>query len=232
MKNLNIAVANKVASYCQRDGFIVCGNSDYQITFTFDSEWNSHDKKTARFKWNGGYRDIAIKDDNTVDVPIIENTTEIEIGVYVEDLSTTTPALIPCTRSILCGSASEYLTPEDVSSLEKRLLAACTMYRHKYEIVVGSYGVTWAEIEFIIYSTSPGSLEGKDDFVNIIDSAIYKSPFVVWVYDQSGGNRDGNRLYIGADKKFTVYYDKVESDDTGYFTASTYTVRNVEIMEA
>ena len=121
MKNLNIAVANKVASYCQRDGFIVCGNSDYQITFTFDSDWNGYTKKTARFKWNGGHRDVEIKDDNTVKVPIIENVTQVEIGVYVKNLSTTTPAVIPCTRSILCDSTSEYITPAEVKSLREEI---------------------------------------------------------------------------------------------------------------
>lgn len=104
MKNLNITVANKVATYCQRDGFIVCGNSDYQITFTFDSEWDAHTVKTARFKWNGNYTDVVFSG-NVVSAPIISDATQVEIGVFAGDLCTTTPAVVPCIRSILCGDA-------------------------------------------------------------------------------------------------------------------------------
>lgn len=49
MKNLNVIVTNKIARYLQRDGEIVCGNSDYQITFTFDADWEGYETKTARF---------------------------------------------------------------------------------------------------------------------------------------------------------------------------------------
>ena len=33
MKTLHISILDKVATYRQRDGEIVCGNSDYQIEF-------------------------------------------------------------------------------------------------------------------------------------------------------------------------------------------------------
>ena len=41
---LNINVVNKVATYQQRNGDIVCGNSDYTIKFTFDAEWGAQVK--------------------------------------------------------------------------------------------------------------------------------------------------------------------------------------------
>ena len=105
MKNLKISVANKVATYYQRDGFIVCGNKDYKITFAFDSEWNAHPVKTARFKWNDVYADVVLVD-GVADVPKISNATEVEVGVYAGDLCTTTPATIPCVKSILCGEST------------------------------------------------------------------------------------------------------------------------------
>lgn len=120
MKNLNITVANKVAAYCQRDGFIVCGNSDYQIAFTFDSEWDAHLEKTARFKWNEGYKDVEFSG-TTVQVPRIEKATYVEVGVYVQDLSTTTPAIIPCTKSILCETAKEYISEKEAADMEERI---------------------------------------------------------------------------------------------------------------
>ena len=117
MQNLNITVANKVATYVQRDGFIVCGNKDYKITFTFDSEWDEHTVKTARFKWKGTYTDVLLVE-NVVEVPKISNATEVEVGVFAGDLCTTTPALIPCVKSILCDEgAPKEPTPDVYSQL-------------------------------------------------------------------------------------------------------------------
>ena len=90
MNILNITVANKIATYRKLDGSIVCGNSDYQVKFTFDEEWTDHNEKTARFIWNGQY---------------------VEVGVYAGNLETTTAAVIPALRSILCGGATP--TPEN-----------------------------------------------------------------------------------------------------------------------
>ena len=107
MKTLHIIVANKVATYLQRDGYIVCGNSDNQIEFTFDDDWGGHNTKTARFIWNGKYEDVQFSG-TVCPVPVIANTDLLVVGVYVEgkNLSTTTPASIPCKRSILCNSAA------------------------------------------------------------------------------------------------------------------------------
>ena len=98
---LHIDVANKVATYRRRDGDIVCGNSDYRIQFSFDSEWDAHETKTARFIWNGGYTDVPFTGD-TCDVPVITNAPNIAVGVYAKELATTTPAEIGCRLSILC----------------------------------------------------------------------------------------------------------------------------------
>lgn len=105
MKTLHISVADKIATYQKRDGDIVCGNSDYQIEFTFDSEWDAYTKKTARFKWGGEHYDKVFSG-NVCPVPIIRNTDKVEVGVFVEDLETTTSAEIGCRRSILCGSST------------------------------------------------------------------------------------------------------------------------------
>ena len=106
MKNLNITVADKIATYRRRDGCIVCGNSDYQITFAFDSDWDGYDTKIARFIWNGAYKEVEFTG-ATCSVPIINNATEVRVGVYVEgddSLETTTSATIPCKLSVLCES--------------------------------------------------------------------------------------------------------------------------------
>mgnify|MGYP003291246010 CR=1 FL=1 len=101
MKTLHVAVHDKVAIYQQRDGFIVCGNSDYKIQFAFDSEWDAYAEKTARFVWGGKYIDVEFTGD-VCSVPIGHNTRDIKVGVYAGDLRTTTSATIRCERSILC----------------------------------------------------------------------------------------------------------------------------------
>lgn len=101
MKILHVVVNNKIATYTARDGHIVCGNSDYSLKFTFDSDWNAHTTKTARFIWNGKYYDVEFTGDECV-APIINDASEVTVGVYAGDLTTTTPAVIPCERSILC----------------------------------------------------------------------------------------------------------------------------------
>ena len=95
MHNHNVTVANNVATYHQRDGYIVCGKNDNKITFAFDFVWEAYTNKIARFKWNSGFEDVPIEG-NTVTVPIITNSSQIEVGVYVDGLHATTAAIIPC----------------------------------------------------------------------------------------------------------------------------------------
>jgi hypothetical protein len=110
MKILHIAVVDKIATYQRRDGGIVCGNSDYVIEFAFDSEWDKHTDKVARFIIGNHYENVSFSG-NTCPIPIITNATSISVGVYAGDLYTTTPATINCKKSILCVSATEGKSP-------------------------------------------------------------------------------------------------------------------------
>lgn len=103
MRALRVGIRNKIATYNTRDGVIVCGNKGYTIKFTFDEEWNECTTKTARFIWNGEYYDKEFTGDECP-VPIINDATNLTVGVYAGDLKTTTPANIPCLISILCGT--------------------------------------------------------------------------------------------------------------------------------
>lgn len=113
---IKINIANKRPTV---DGtpIIVCGNSDYTIEFTFDAEWSAAGIKTARFvyfsKGKVKHQDVNFTG-NTVAAPIITNTTQVKVGVYAGELRTTTPAVIPCDLSILCGSGEPAIpTPEE-----------------------------------------------------------------------------------------------------------------------
>ena len=104
MPQINIKIRNKIAE-TESDVAYVCGNSDFVIVFDFDDEWLDYDVKTARFKYNGTYQDIIFHG-NQIDVPVIENTYKIYIGVYAGDLHTTTPAVLNAKKSILSGSGT------------------------------------------------------------------------------------------------------------------------------
>jgi lysophospholipase L1-like esterase len=108
MKQLHVNITNKVATYRERDGFIICNNNDYEIVFAFDSEWNKYLNRIARFTWNGQYLDVEFTG-STCAVPVIDNADEVEVGVYVYGgISTTTAAVIGCVPSILSGGAGPH----------------------------------------------------------------------------------------------------------------------------
>lgn len=122
--NINITIANK---HCTVQGtpVIVCGNSDYTLTFDFDAEWDQAAEKTARFAYiREGirrYQDVKLTG-NTVAVPAVYGTSELLVGVYAADIVTSTPARIPCEKSIICCSkAPEELYPGQYDQLRTEL---------------------------------------------------------------------------------------------------------------
>ena len=105
MKDLHVSVRDKIATYSERNGKVVCGNRDYQIVFAFDTDWTAYDEKTAVFIFGGTAREVKFTG-NVCKMPTVRNSTECTVGVYVDDLATTTPAKIPCIKSILCEKDS------------------------------------------------------------------------------------------------------------------------------
>lgn len=107
MKDIKITVTKKIASV-EGTPIIVCGNSDYTLSFTFDDEWSNEQSKVARFNFvkNGlkSFIDVPIHD-NTCQVPVLIGIGLVRVGVYAGDLKTTTGAKIKCHKSILCDDA-------------------------------------------------------------------------------------------------------------------------------
>ncbi len=120
--NINITIANK---HCTVEGtpVIVCGNADYTMTFAFDAEWDQAAERTARFSYvRDGVRrhqDVELTGD-TVAVPAVYKTRELQVGVYAGGLVTSTPARIPCEKSIACDTCEpEELFPGPYAQLRK-----------------------------------------------------------------------------------------------------------------
>lgn len=104
MKEITVTVQGKIARQTNNVVY-VCGNSDYEIKFTFDEEWSGLETKTARFIWNGQFEEVVFSGD-VCPVPVISNTYSFEVGVYAGNLRTTTPAYVSAKKSILCGDNS------------------------------------------------------------------------------------------------------------------------------
>lgn len=133
MPELHITVQNKEAAPIGAP-LIVCGNSDYTIDFDFDEEWDGMAIKTARFVWvedgQVKYFDVIFGSE-PCPVPILSNTRAVRVGVFAGELKTTTPAIIPCARSILCGTSqteAEPITPSQYDQVMALLNAEGVAY--------------------------------------------------------------------------------------------------------
>ena len=121
MKTIKIVVRDKIAVTMDETQYI-CGNSDFIVNFDFDAEWDEFDVKTVRFsKDNRKYIDVVLQG-NECSVPIIYNTNKIRVGVFAGNLHTTTPAIIPAKKSILCRDGSPEAPSDDVYAQIMELL--------------------------------------------------------------------------------------------------------------
>lgn len=124
MPNINITVAEKIATNTTPGVVIVCGNSDYTVAFDFDEEWAAETERVARFLYYkdglSRFQDVAFTG-NTAAVPVLSGVDYVLVGVYAGSLHTTTPAKVLCDRSILCGNPLEDLSPAAVKNLQKQI---------------------------------------------------------------------------------------------------------------
>lgn len=105
---IKINIKNKIPTV-DGEQVIICSNNDYRIQFAFDAEWDTEALKTARFFWrrNGKlvYKDLQFSGD-TVEVPVLSGIHDLWVGVYTNDLRTTTSARLACEYSVLCQTHS------------------------------------------------------------------------------------------------------------------------------
>jgi hypothetical protein len=101
VKELRISVRDKIATL-ENDVELVCGNSDYRIVFDFDEDWADKKIKTAVFVFGNSSIEVPFKDTvlEKEDAVAIEGANKCCIGVYSDDLITTTWAEVKCIYSI------------------------------------------------------------------------------------------------------------------------------------
>lgn len=214
MNHLHINVVNKVASYQKRDGAIVCGNSDYQILFTFDSEWEAYAEKTARFIVNGTFTDVDFQG-NTCPVPIIRNASQMEVGVYAGNLTTTTSAVIPALLSVLCGG--EAPTPENDKNYANEAKEAADRAEdaaEKAEELLAEY----IDVRVVGAQYQDGTGEIFNDYEGNIASGAYSHAEGVQTEAKGAGSHAEGGIYEGV--RTVAHADGSHAEGGGTVTKS------------
>lgn len=98
MPTIDIIIRNKTAS-AVNPPCIVSGNSDYNVKFDFDDEWQAHNNKIGVFAYNrcGEWQsEKVLFEGDTCPVPALHGVRSVWIGVTAGDVRTSTPADVPC----------------------------------------------------------------------------------------------------------------------------------------
>lgn len=235
---IKVIVRNKIAKLV-KPYVAVCGNSDYVINFDFDVEWEAYETKTARFKYNGSYTDVVF-DGNQCPMPVINDTYTVEIGVFAGDIHTTTPALLPMKKSILCGEGSpEDPTPDVYNQIMDKLnnLDAEGYKELKEEIGNLEDLDTEAKENLVaaineLQNISPSS--GTDISLGLTSATIGQTIKVKTV-DASGKPTEWETAEMpsGTDEDFELINEVTVAEDVGSLTISVDKDGNVfELKEA
>jgi hypothetical protein len=111
-KQIHINVNAKIANLANAEEYLVNGNNDYEVVFSFDGEWDGVSAKTAMFVF--GRNSVAVPfEGNVCDGVSIEGSTICAIGVFAGEIKTTTGAVVKCIQSIRdIGEVPKPPTPE------------------------------------------------------------------------------------------------------------------------
>lgn len=158
-KVINIVVRNNVAQNVKQNEFeYICGNSDFIVVFDFDEEWDAFNVKTARFRYNGTYQDVVFEG-NRCEMPRIENTHVIQVGVFAGNLHTTTPAEVLAKKSILCGSGLPAAPGDDVYAQLMDLVDKNGIFVATYESTTNAEIYKAASSGKMCFCATPGKRE-------------------------------------------------------------------------
>ena len=114
--SIEISITNRIARVSGSPQ-LVCGNSDYTVSFSFDAEWNQYVSKSARFHFvrAGKPQTVSVEFDGpTCAVPVLHDVDFVEIGVTAGTIRTTTPARVTCLRCVTDIPSEAYSPPRDV----------------------------------------------------------------------------------------------------------------------
>lgn len=116
MPTIDIIIRNKTASAVDPP-CIVCGNSDYNVRFDFDEEWQAHNNKIGVFAYNrcGEWQSEKVLFEGDIcPVPALHGVRSVWIGVTAGDVRTSTPADVPCRMGATDFSDAPEKPSEDI----------------------------------------------------------------------------------------------------------------------
>lgn len=195
MPDIHITIRNRVAhaDYTK----YICDNNGYTLVFDFDDEWNTQVIKTARIVHNDECTDVAFTG-SSCELPIIQNTRLIRIGVYAGNLQTTTPAVIHCLPSILAWDGLPADPPDDVYTQIMDKINEVVTYAGKDFAILGYYS-TASELLTAVKSPKPGDAYGIGT----------SAPYSIYIWDAVHETWVNNGAIQGAKG------DKGDKGDTG-----------------
>ena len=117
MVELHIKIRKRIARLAYGENF-VSYNEGYKIIYDLNREWDSIENKTARFIFGENYIDYPFNG-NEVEIPLIKNADTLEIGVYSDNLYTTTAVKFKVLKSIKDEEKTEILVPEAYPEIEE-----------------------------------------------------------------------------------------------------------------
>lgn len=142
MAIIKIDIKDNIATNLTPEIEIVSANEEYKVEFSFDSTWESANLKTARFWYNFKHVDVVFEG-NVCDIPPLQETELVKVGVFTDTQKTTTDAEIKCKYSIKKYGGNVHEPTKDVYGQIIDLL-------NKYIEQGGSGGVNREEVEQII----------------------------------------------------------------------------------
>lgn len=152
---------------------ILCKNSDYEIEFTFDHEWDDKYIKTAQFVAKRGKETMPIDvvfTGTRAHVPELCNIDRIFVGVFAGDIMTTSAASIECAKSALCGVPFIDPPPPDVyqqiMGLFENVKGESAFIRFSKYFDGTDFTEAWMEGQtYIGFSTALYAPQNKEDYI-------------------------------------------------------------------
>lgn len=175
MPTIDIIIRNKTAS-AVNPPCIVCGNSDYNVKFNFDEEWQAHNNKIGVFAYNrcGEWQsEKVLFEGDTCPVPALHGVRSVWIGVTAGDVRTSTPADVPCRMGATDFSDTTEKPSEDI----------WTQILDKLDTV----GTVQRINTVISYDGDRGDYVSSVDFATLLAAAQQPEKYIVTAARREGG---------------------------------------------
>lgn len=207
MRNINIEIKDRVATV-EKNAFLLCGNTDQTVTFSFDAEWNAITSKTALFVYSEeGMTKFKKKrfSGNSIKAPLLTNVSTVRVGVIGGEIMATTSVAVQSRSSILCDAK---IRPEDIDDGYTEYVGADGFI----DELLSSNIFNKAKVSSGLYvNVLTGEMTESEDYyaTGFMPVEVGKT-YTFKTYDFFGENKAVAALY-SKDKTYIGYTDKDEA---------------------